>query len=92
MIGLGPIGLFTVAVLHARGMGPVIGVDPVDDRRRLALPDCALGGEQSLRRGPVTRSMERDADKRFAARIDLHRRQDAGDARRSARLLDVDGN
>lgn len=37
VIGLGPIGLFTVAVLRARGMDPVIGVDPVEDRRRLAL-------------------------------------------------------
>lgn len=37
VVGLGPIGLLTVAVLKARGMAPVIGVDPVDDRRRLAL-------------------------------------------------------
>ena len=37
VVGLGPIGLFTVAVLRARGMDPVIGVDPVEDRRRLAL-------------------------------------------------------
>ncbi|HEX6539265.1 MAG TPA: alcohol dehydrogenase catalytic domain-containing protein [Candidatus Dormibacteraeota bacterium] len=37
VVGLGPIGLFTVAVLRARGMTPVIGVDPVADRRRLAL-------------------------------------------------------
>lgn len=37
VVGLGPIGLFTVAVLHARGMAPIIGVDPVEDRRRLAL-------------------------------------------------------
>ncbi|MGH7687892.1 MAG: zinc-dependent alcohol dehydrogenase [Candidatus Dormibacteria bacterium] len=37
VIGLGPIGLFTVAVLRARGMTPVIGVDPVEDRRGLAL-------------------------------------------------------
>ena len=35
--GLGPIGLFTVATLHTRGIGPIIGVDPVEDRRRLAL-------------------------------------------------------
>ncbi len=45
VIGLGPIGLFTVAVLKARGYGPVIGVDPVDDRRRLAL---ALGADNSV--------------------------------------------
>ena len=37
VIGLGPIGLFTVATLHARGIGPIIGVDPVEDRRRLGL-------------------------------------------------------
>lgn len=37
VVGLGPIGLFTVAVLRARGMDPVIGVDPVEDRRTLAL-------------------------------------------------------
>ena len=37
VIGLGSIGLFTVAVLHARGIGPIIGVDPVEDRRNLAL-------------------------------------------------------
>ncbi|MBV8195579.1 MAG: alcohol dehydrogenase catalytic domain-containing protein [Candidatus Dormibacteraeota bacterium] len=36
VVGLGPIGLFTVAVLAARGMTPIIGVDPVEDRRRLA--------------------------------------------------------
>jgi threonine dehydrogenase-like Zn-dependent dehydrogenase len=37
VIGLGPIGLFTVATLHARGIGPIVGVDPVEDRRRLAM-------------------------------------------------------
>jgi (R,R)-butanediol dehydrogenase/meso-butanediol dehydrogenase/diacetyl reductase len=37
VIGLGPIGLLTVATLHARGIGPIIGVEPVEDRRRLAL-------------------------------------------------------
>jgi threonine dehydrogenase-like Zn-dependent dehydrogenase len=37
VVGLGPIGLFTVAVLRASGMNPVIGVDPVEDRRKLAL-------------------------------------------------------
>jgi threonine dehydrogenase-like Zn-dependent dehydrogenase len=37
VIGLGPIGLLTVATLHARGVGPIIGVDPVADRRQLAL-------------------------------------------------------
>jgi (R,R)-butanediol dehydrogenase / meso-butanediol dehydrogenase / diacetyl reductase len=37
VIGLGPIGLLAVAVLHTRGITPIIGVDPVADRRRLAL-------------------------------------------------------
>lgn len=37
VVGLGSIGLFTVAVLHARGAGDIIAVDPVADRRRLAL-------------------------------------------------------
>ncbi|HKR97938.1 MAG TPA: alcohol dehydrogenase catalytic domain-containing protein [Candidatus Dormibacteraeota bacterium] len=36
VIGLGPIGLFTVAVLADRGVETIIGVDPVADRRRLA--------------------------------------------------------
>lgn len=36
VIGLGPIGLFTVAALHARGVDTVVGVDPVEDRRRIA--------------------------------------------------------
>jgi threonine dehydrogenase-like Zn-dependent dehydrogenase len=37
VIGLGSIGLLTVATLRARGIDPVVGVDPVADRRRLAL-------------------------------------------------------
>jgi (R,R)-butanediol dehydrogenase/meso-butanediol dehydrogenase/diacetyl reductase len=37
VIGLGSIGLLTVATLHARGIAPIVGVDPVADRRRLAL-------------------------------------------------------
>jgi len=37
VIGLGPIGLLTVATLHARGIGPIVGVEPVEDRRRIAL-------------------------------------------------------
>jgi len=36
VVGLGPIGLFTVAVLRAEGVATVVGVDPVQDRRRLA--------------------------------------------------------
>lgn len=45
VIGLGPIGLFTVAVLHARGVAPIVSVDPVADRRRLALD---LGAASTL--------------------------------------------
>ena len=37
VVGLGPIGLLTVATLHAHGIGPIVGVDPVPDRRALAL-------------------------------------------------------
>ena len=37
VIGLGPIGLFTVATFRARGISPIVGVDPVEDRRRLGL-------------------------------------------------------
>ena len=37
VIGLGPIGLLVVATLHARGIAPIVGVDPVADRRRLGL-------------------------------------------------------
>lgn len=37
VVGLGPIGLFVVAVLRERGVEMIIGVDPVEDRRRLAL-------------------------------------------------------
>ena len=36
VIGLGPIGLLTVAALRARGAGTITGVDPVEVRRRLA--------------------------------------------------------
>jgi (R,R)-butanediol dehydrogenase / meso-butanediol dehydrogenase / diacetyl reductase len=42
VIGLGSIGLLTVAALRARGIGQILGVDPVADRRRLALD---LGAE-----------------------------------------------
>ncbi len=45
VIGLGPIGLLTVATLHARGVGPIVGVDPVADRRDLAL---ALGAATAV--------------------------------------------
>jgi (R,R)-butanediol dehydrogenase/meso-butanediol dehydrogenase/diacetyl reductase len=37
VIGLGPIGLLVVATLHARGIGPIVGVDPVEDRRALGV-------------------------------------------------------
>jgi (R,R)-butanediol dehydrogenase/meso-butanediol dehydrogenase/diacetyl reductase len=49
VIGLGPIGLFTVATLHARGIRPIIGVDPVADRRRLALDLGAATAVAELR-------------------------------------------
>jgi threonine dehydrogenase-like Zn-dependent dehydrogenase len=49
VIGLGPIGLFTVATLHARGVEPIVGVDPVADRRRLALDLGAATAVAELR-------------------------------------------
>lgn len=36
VVGLGPIGLLTVAALRARGAGTISGVDPVEVRRGLA--------------------------------------------------------
>jgi threonine dehydrogenase-like Zn-dependent dehydrogenase len=49
VIGLGPIGLLTVATLHARGIGPIVGVEPVEDRRRLALGLGAATNVSELR-------------------------------------------
>ena len=49
VVGLGPIGLFTVATLHARAAGPIVGVDPVEDRRRLALDLGAATAVSELR-------------------------------------------
>ena len=49
VIGLGPIGLLTVATLHARGIGPIVGVEPVEDRRRLALQLGAATAVAELR-------------------------------------------
>jgi threonine dehydrogenase-like Zn-dependent dehydrogenase len=49
VVGLGPIGLLTVATLHARGIGPIVGVEPVEDRRRLALELGAATAVAELR-------------------------------------------
>src|SRR5580700_1033461 len=49
VIGLGPIGLFTVAVLRARGAGTIVGVDPVADRQRIALELGATTAVTELR-------------------------------------------
>ena len=49
VIGLGSIGLLTVASLHARGIGPIIGVDPVQDRRSLGLSLGAAAAVSELR-------------------------------------------
>ncbi|MEA2637907.1 MAG: L-iditol 2-dehydrogenase [Chloroflexota bacterium] len=49
VIGLGSIGLLTVATLRARGIGPIVGVDPVADRRRLALDLGAATAVEELR-------------------------------------------
>lgn len=49
VVGLGPIGLLTVATLHARGVAPIFGVDPVADRRQLALDLGAAGAVAEIR-------------------------------------------
>jgi threonine dehydrogenase-like Zn-dependent dehydrogenase len=49
VIGLGSIGLLTVATLRARGIAPIVGVDPVADRRRLALDLGATSAPAELR-------------------------------------------
>jgi len=49
VIGLGSIGLLTVATLRARGIGPIVGIDPVADRRRLALDLGAASAVAELR-------------------------------------------
>jgi (R,R)-butanediol dehydrogenase/meso-butanediol dehydrogenase/diacetyl reductase len=63
VIGLGPIGLLTVAALHARDVHAIIGVDPVADRRRLALELGAATAVAELREvrgmaGPVPAVIE----------------------------------
>ena len=63
VVGLGPIGLLTVATLHARGVAPIIGVDPVADRRRLALDLGAAEAVPEIREvrslvGPVSAVIE----------------------------------
>ena len=63
VVGLGPIGLFTVAVLAARGVTQVIGVDPVGDRRRLAEElgasiTLATAGEVRAAAPPASRVFE----------------------------------
>lgn len=42
VLGLGPIGLLAVAALRDRGADPIVGVDPVPERRALA---AALGAD-----------------------------------------------
>jgi threonine dehydrogenase-like Zn-dependent dehydrogenase len=63
VVGLGPIGLLTVATLHARGVGPIVGVDPVADRRQLALELGATGAVAEIHEvrslvGPVAAVIE----------------------------------
>ena len=45
VIGAGPIGALTIAALVARGIGPVIAVEPGERRRQLA---AALGASEVL--------------------------------------------
>lgn len=63
VVGLGPIGLLTVATLHARGAGPIVGADPVADRRQLALDLGATAAVAEIREvrgvvGPVAAVIE----------------------------------
>lgn len=37
VFGLGPIGLLTVSALAASGVGPILGIDPVPERRALGI-------------------------------------------------------
>ena len=43
VVGCGPIGLAVIAALKARGIGPVVGVDPVAARREFA---ATLGADE----------------------------------------------
>ena len=45
VFGAGPIGALSIAALVARGLGPVIVVEPAPSRRDLAL---ALGADEVL--------------------------------------------
>lgn len=56
VIGLGPIGLLTVAALRARGAGTIVGVDPVEARRVLAL---TFGADRALPPGEEARAAGR---------------------------------
>ena len=76
-------------------LGGVLGLRPAvgdDHRDGLALPDGAVRGQQPLRRGAMARPMQRDADERLAARVDVGRGQHRGDARRLLCRFDVDRN
>jgi threonine dehydrogenase-like Zn-dependent dehydrogenase len=59
VIGLGSIGLLAIAALRARGAGPVVGIDPVERRRDLAL---SLGADTAYACGAQARvAQERSA-------------------------------
>jgi threonine dehydrogenase-like Zn-dependent dehydrogenase len=47
VVGLGPIGLLAIAALRARGGGRIIGVDPIEVRRTLAIQ---LGADDAVAR------------------------------------------
>jgi threonine dehydrogenase-like Zn-dependent dehydrogenase len=61
VIGLGSIGLLTVAALRAAGAHPVTGIDPVQARRRVAIElgaDRAAAPEQMFDVGPASLVVE----------------------------------
>jgi hypothetical protein len=52
---------------------------------RLALPHRAIGNKQILRRSPMARPVQRDADEGLTPRIDLGGSKNGDDARRRSR-------
>ena len=69
------------------GLGAALGHHDGD---RLALPDCALGGHEMLRRRTMPWPVQRHADEGLASRVDLGRGEHSGDARRGLRGRDVE--
>jgi threonine dehydrogenase-like Zn-dependent dehydrogenase len=65
--GLGPAGLVAIQLARAQGAREVIGIDPLPDRRTLALK---LGADQALAPGDAALPAERSGPRAFDAAID----------------------